>query len=37
MLDCTTSERTEASRLGCQVKVSAELPSIVVDVPADQV
>lgn len=37
MLDCTTSERTDDSRLGCQVKVSAQLPSIVVDVPADQV
>lgn len=37
MLDCTTSERTDASRLGCQIKVSTGLDSIVVDVPADQV
>ncbi|WP_411732688.1 2Fe-2S iron-sulfur cluster-binding protein [Paeniglutamicibacter sp.] len=37
MLDCTTSERTEASRLGCQIKMSDSLGKIVVDVPSDQV
>ncbi|MCV9993007.1 2Fe-2S iron-sulfur cluster-binding protein [Paeniglutamicibacter sp. ZC-3] len=37
MLDCTTAERTDASRLGCQVKMSGSLASIVVDVPSDQV
>ncbi|MFJ6417785.1 2Fe-2S iron-sulfur cluster-binding protein [Paeniglutamicibacter sp. NPDC091659] len=37
MLDCTTAERTDASRLGCQIKMSAELGHIVVDVPSDQI
>ena len=37
MLDCTTAERTDASRLGCQVAVGPLLPAIVVDIPADQV
>jgi 2Fe-2S ferredoxin len=37
MLDCTTAERTELSRLGCQIRASAETDGIVVDVPADQV
>ena len=37
MLDCTTAERTDASRLGCQVKMSGSLATIVVDVPSDQV
>ena len=37
MLDCTTAERTEFSRLGCQIAVGPALGSIVVDVPADQV
>ena len=37
MLDCTTAERTDASRLGCQIKMSADLGNIVVDVPSDQV
>lgn len=37
MLDCTTAERTEFSRLGCQISASAELDGIVVDVPAEQV
>ena len=37
MLDCTTAERTDASRLGCQIKMSATLSNIVVDVPSDQV
>ncbi|EMQ99482.1 2Fe-2S iron-sulfur cluster-binding protein [Paeniglutamicibacter gangotriensis] len=36
MLDCTTAERTDASRLGCQVKMTDQLSSIVVDVPSDQ-
>jgi 2Fe-2S ferredoxin len=37
MLDCTTAERTEHSRLGCQIRAAAETDGIVVDVPADQV
>lgn len=37
MLECTTAERTDSSRLGCQVKMSGSLATIVVDVPADQV
>lgn len=37
MLECTTAERTERSRLGCQVPATAELDGIVVDVPSDQV
>lgn len=37
MLDCTTAERTENSRLGCQITVGPALSTIVVDVPADQV
>ncbi|GER22732.1 ferredoxin [Zafaria cholistanensis] len=37
MLDCTTAERTDRSRLGCQISVDAGLDGIVVDVPADQV
>ena len=37
MLDCTTAERTDASRLGCQIKMSADLGYIVVDVPSDEV
>lgn len=36
MLDCTTADRTDASRLGCQIKMSATLDHIVVDVPADE-
>lgn len=36
MLDCTTAERTDASRLGCQVKMTDQLSYIVVDVPSDQ-
>ncbi|MFK0007842.1 2Fe-2S iron-sulfur cluster-binding protein [Paenarthrobacter sp. NPDC090520] len=36
MLDCTTAERTERSRLGCQITLGDELSGIVVDVPADQ-
>lgn len=37
MLDCTTAERTDASRLGCQIKMSGSLATIIVDVPSDQV
>lgn len=37
MLDCTTAERTDRSRLGCQIRAGAELDGIVVDIPADQV
>ena len=37
MLDCTTAERTERSRLGCQIRAAAELDGIVVDIPSEQV
>ncbi|WP_102158449.1 2Fe-2S iron-sulfur cluster-binding protein [Zhihengliuella halotolerans] len=37
MLDCTVAERTERSRLGCQVAVGPEQDGIVVDVPSGQV
>jgi len=37
MLECTSAERTERSRLGCQITVGAHLPQIVVDIPANQV
>jgi 2Fe-2S ferredoxin len=37
MLDCTVAERTDRSRLGCQVKVGDGLEEIEVDVPASQV
>ena len=37
MLGCTTAERTDRSRLGCQIKVGSGLDSIDVDVPAGQV
>jgi 2Fe-2S ferredoxin len=36
MLDCTTAERTDSSRLSCQIKIDAELSEIVVDIPAGQ-
>lgn len=36
MLDCTTAERTESSRLSCQINIDAELSEIVVDIPAGQ-
>ena len=37
MLDCTAAERTERSRLGCQISSGASLPEIIVDIPAGQV
>ena len=37
MLDCTTAERTEHSRLGCQVSLGGALQSIRVAVPSEQV
>ncbi|WP_372698824.1 2Fe-2S iron-sulfur cluster-binding protein [Arthrobacter sp. JSM 101049] len=37
MLDCTTAERTDRSRLGCQITVGTAQDGITVDVPADQV
>lgn len=37
MLDCTVAERTDRSRLGCQVKVTGDLQGLEVDVPAEQV
>jgi ferredoxin, 2Fe-2S len=36
MLDCTTGERTDRSRLGCQIQLSESLAAIVVDVPEGQ-
>lgn len=36
MLDCTTAERTDSSRLSCQIKIDAEPSEIVVDIPAGQ-
>lgn len=36
MLDCTYAERTERSRLGCQIEISAETEGIEVDVPRSQ-
>lgn len=37
MLDCTTTERTDRSRLGCQIEVGPEIAQIVVDIPEGQV
>ncbi|MEM7294710.1 MAG: 2Fe-2S iron-sulfur cluster-binding protein [Pseudomonadota bacterium] len=37
MLDCTAMERNAASRLSCQLKVSAELDGLVVSIPLRQV
>lgn len=37
MLDCTVAERTDRSRLGCQVTAGGELQHLEVDVPAEQV
>ncbi|GAB3655854.1 2Fe-2S iron-sulfur cluster-binding protein [Zhihengliuella somnathii] len=37
MLDCTVAERTERSRLGCQIPVGQDHDGIVVDVPDGQV
>lgn len=37
MLDGTASERTERSRLSCQLTMSDELSGLVVDVPPSQV
>ncbi|KLU10522.1 2Fe-2S iron-sulfur cluster-binding protein [Kocuria sp. SM24M-10] len=37
MLDCTVAERTDRSRLGCQVTVTGDLQDLEVDVPAEQV
>lgn len=37
MLDCTATERTDASRLGCQIALGNGLDFIEVDVPASQV
>lgn len=35
MLECTEAARTDRSRLGCQITVNADLPTIVVDVPGE--
>lgn len=37
MLDCTVAERTDRSRLGCQVSTGGRLQDLEVDVPAEQV
>jgi ferredoxin, 2Fe-2S len=37
MLECTTAERTDRSRLGCQIQLGGSLASIVVDIPEGQV
>ncbi|MCW4465030.1 2Fe-2S iron-sulfur cluster-binding protein [Glutamicibacter sp. MNS18] len=37
MLDCTTAERTEFSRLGCQVKLGGPVQRLRVSIPSDQV
>jgi ferredoxin, 2Fe-2S len=34
MLDATEAERTDSSRLSCQIKMSADLDGIVLHVPA---
>jgi ferredoxin, 2Fe-2S len=36
MLDCATAERMDSSRLACQIEIVADLPEIVVDIPAGQ-
>lgn len=36
LLDSTASERTEASRLSCQIKISEELDGLVVQLPEEQ-
>ncbi|KQR53623.1 ferredoxin [Leifsonia sp. Leaf336] len=36
MLDCTSEERSERSRLGCQIRMSDELSGLEVDVPKSQ-
>ncbi|MCG2620667.1 2Fe-2S iron-sulfur cluster-binding protein [Arthrobacter sp. I2-34] len=37
MLDCTVEERTDRSRLGCQVTVGEGLDAVEVDLPESQV
>ncbi|PJJ45423.1 2Fe-2S ferredoxin [Glutamicibacter mysorens] len=37
MLDCTSTPRTETSRLGCQVTLGGDLPHVAVDIPAGQI
>ena len=36
MLDCTAGERKDNSRLGCQIRMSAELDGLVVHLPEVQ-
>ena len=36
LLDSTASERTEASRLSCQIKLTQELDGLVVQLPEEQ-
>lgn len=37
MLECTSAERTDRSRLGCQLTLGGELQELEVDVPTEQV
>jgi len=37
MLDCTTEDRNERSRLGCQIKAGEPFDAIEVDLPASQI
>ncbi|EMY33028.1 ferredoxin [Arthrobacter crystallopoietes BAB-32] len=37
MLDCTTEDRNERSRLGCQIKAGDDFDTIEVDLPASQI
>ena len=36
MLECTAADRRERSRLGCQIKMAAELDGLVVELPDRQ-
>lgn len=37
MLDCTSSERTERSRLSCQLEMGQDLDEVSVEIPESQV
>ena len=37
MLDCAANEVTDASRLSCQIRISAELDGLVIHLPEEQV
>jgi ferredoxin, 2Fe-2S len=36
MLECTSAERRDSSRLSCQLRMTAELDGLVVDIPETQ-